>query len=531
MNQPFASHDLVHARPNLALEPLIHRYYAWLNLVSPAPAAMNFAKLHVPLLRSFLDAPALHRRSARDPKLRGGMFVDLEDDQLDGVSDLATRLADGPMPELSAAMDELTVNLEKLADGFDLTPRYGEIPPALRGYVELVYDLNDHARIRLAERMLYRSRHFDETAHSVDLSLATGDERPFAMTTPRFPGNGHVQATMPLRDPRIDLLFSTMTTARPFGELREAFDVSDADLATFSGLFSAEPGGSPDRNLDGPGLRVRYFGHACVVVQSGPVTVMTDPFLSDALGDGDRYAYADLPDVIDYVLITHGHQDHLELASLLKLRHRIGTVVVPKTAAGALQDPSLRLCLEALGFPNVVDVEPGETIELPDGQIVVCPFVGEHCDLDIAAKVTYSVRTGGKNLYFGADNRCVDPALFGHIHDMIGDVDMAFLGMECDGAPLSWMYGPLFSRRIDQKMSRSRKLNGSDAVEAMGIVRRLRARQAYVYAMGREPWLVFVMATNYTDDSYQLKQMAEFFQRCADVGVPARELYGRADLV
>jgi L-ascorbate metabolism protein UlaG (beta-lactamase superfamily) len=529
MTRSFTSGDLVHARPNIAVEPLIHQYYAWLNLVSPVPAAMNFTKLHVPLLRSFLDAPAVHRRSARDPKLRGGMFVDLADSDADRVATLIASLADGPKPALSTAVDELSATLEKVADGFDLTPRYSEVPPALRGYVELVYDLNDHARTRFAEQLLYRSTHYDQTAHAVDLSLATGDERPFAMTTPRLPRDGHVQVAMPLRDSRIDLLCSTMCTPRPFGELRDAFEITDADLPTFASLFDTASGLHPDRHVDGTRLRVRYFGHACVAVQSGPVTVLTDPFLSDGLG-ADRYSYPDLPDVIDYVIITHGHQDHLELGTLLKLRHRIGTVVVPKTGGGALQDPSLRLCLQALGFPRVIDVEPGDVLDFAGGQIVVCPFIGEHCDLDIGAKVTYAVRARGRTFYFGADNRGVDRTLFTHIHDLIGDVDQVFLGMECDGAPLSWIYGPLFSRRLDARMSRSRKLNGSDAIEAIGIVRQLRAREAFVYAMGREPWLVFVMATSYPEDSYQLRQMAEFFQRCADIGVSARELYGRAEL-
>lgn len=69
-------------------------------------------------------------------------------------------------------------------------------------------------------------------------------------------------------------------------------------------------------------------------------------------GAGPRLVDSDLPDYIDHVLITHGHQDHLVLESLLRLRTRIGTVVVPRSDAGSLQDPSLRLALEAAGFPG-----------------------------------------------------------------------------------------------------------------------------------------------------------------------------------
>jgi hypothetical protein len=78
-------------------------------------------------------------------------------------------------------------------------------------------------------------------------------------------------------------------------------------------------------------------------------------------------------------------------------------------------------------------------------------------------------------------------------------------------------------------MSDSRTLSGSNAVQAAAIVTELGAEEAYVYAMGEEPWLVHVMATNYTDDSYQLKQVAEFMTWCADHGVKSGHLLGQQE--
>ena len=48
----------------------------------------------------------------------------------------------------------------------------------------------------------------------------------------------------------------------------------------------------------------------------------------DYHADLPRYTYSDLPDRIDYVVITHNHQDHVLLETLLQLRHQIGTVIV-----------------------------------------------------------------------------------------------------------------------------------------------------------------------------------------------------------
>jgi len=61
--------------------------------------------------------------------------------------------------------------------------------------------------------------------------------------------------------------------------------------------------------------------------------------------------------------------------------------------------------------------------------------------------------------------------------------------MECDGAPLSWLYGPLITRPIDRKVDHSRRLSGSNYERGIDIVNRFRCKEAYVYAMGMEPWL------------------------------------------
>ena len=65
--------------------------------------------------------------------------------------------------------------------------------------------------------------------------------------------------------------------------------------------------------------------------------------------------HLDLPAEIDLVLITHTHQDHLHLETLLQLRYKVGTVVVGRNLDGLLEDPSPRLMLGACGFEKVRD--------------------------------------------------------------------------------------------------------------------------------------------------------------------------------
>jgi hypothetical protein len=116
------------------------------------------------------------------------------------------------------------------------------------------------------------------------------------------------------------------------------------------------------------------------------------------------------------------------------------------------------------------------------------------------------------------------------MRDHVGKVDKAFLGMECAGAPLTWLYGALLTKPVTKKMSDSRTLSGSNAAQAGAIMTQLGASEAYVYAMGEETWLVgHVMATSYNDDSYQLKQVEEFMTWCADHGIKSEHLYGQRE--
>src|SRR6267154_2719588 len=149
--------------------------------------------------------------------------------------------------------------------------------------------------------------------------------------------------------------------------------------------------------------------------------MLFDPVLSYTYENGiSRYTYLDLPEMIDYVLITHDHQDHILFETLLQIRHRIKTVVVPRNGGGHLQDPSLKLLLENCGFRNVIELNEME--EIRDGKIFITglPFFGEHADLDIQTKLAWLVRIEQHTLLFAADSCNVEPRLYELIHREFG---------------------------------------------------------------------------------------------------------------
>jgi L-ascorbate metabolism protein UlaG (beta-lactamase superfamily) len=516
-------------RSRVIIEPLVDRFYAWFHTVAPVQAAMNLEYLQIPMLESYLQSPQVHLAASHNPDLRGGFFVNVPERRSGEIRDLL----DGIKRERAAMLAfarAVTTGSELVrsnATGYDLTPLYGQLPAELAGLVEFAYDTENQASLRFIEPLVYRSPAYDESRQSVQISLDPGTERPFILSTPRLPAAGLLDLPLPLRHPGLEEFVGARVRPTTEDRLREALELDDAQTAQLAGLLAPEPSLSADRHIQA-GARIRYFGHACLLLQTPAGSVLTDPFISADGSAGDRYTYDDLPDRIDLAVITHGHQDHIVLETLLQLRGRVGSVVVPRSSRGNLCDPSLALYLSHLGLP-VTEVDDFDEVPFPGGRVVATPFLGEHCDLDIRGKCTYWVELGGRKVFVGADSSGVDPTLYRYVREHLGTADLAFLGMECDGAPLTWLYQALLTKPVTKKMSNSRKLSGSNARQAADIMTELKAEEAYVYAMGEEAWLGHVMATTYNEDTYQLKQIDEFLTWCADHGIKAGHLFGQQE--
>jgi L-ascorbate metabolism protein UlaG (beta-lactamase superfamily) len=514
-------------RPDAIIEPLVDGFYAWLHTVAPVQAAMNLAFTQVPLLESYLQSPLVHINASQNPELRGGFFIGIEEARSGEVRDLLASIKQdrAEMLDFAAAVAVAEDLVRTSATGFDLTPLYPKLPPALSGLVEIAYDTSNQPAVRFIEPLVYESSVYCEDRQSVQLSLETGVERPFILSTPRLSSPDVLDLRIPFRHPGLEELFRSRVHGTALSRLRETLELGDDETAALSRLLAEQPDLSADRHIDS-GVRIRYFNHACLVMQTPDAAVITDPWVNADTSATDRFTYRDLPDHLDLALITHGHQDHIVLETLLALRGRVDAVVVPRSSRGNMADPSLALYLSHLGLP-VVEVDDFSEVEFPGGRVIATPFLGEHADLDIRAKSTYCVRLGSRTIFVGADSSGIDLGLYRNMRSHVGQVDIAFLGMECAGAPLTWLYQGLFTRPVAKKMNDSRTLSGSNAEQAAGIMTELGASEAYVYAMGEESWLGHVMATSYNEDSYQLKQVAEFMAWCADHGIKSDHLLGQ----
>jgi len=520
-------------RQNVQVEPLIDHWYAWPHLIPPATAARNITERHLKIMDSYIANPQIHANAVRNPKMMGGPFIDYGGKRVDEIRALRDRIKKERthLLELSAAIAELDAMLRETAKGHSLQPLYLKIPDILRGYVELVYDLNDHPSFRLVEPLLYRSKYYDRSQQGLFLSIIQNDDRPFVLSTPRLESPNTLHLRRPFDDESVDRLFRLKTEPQPWPVIKEITQAGDAQDSLLRSFLTTEAP-SPYVPYTGPGVRWRYFGHACILIECNGISMLFDPVLSYTYeSDISRYTYLDLPEKIDYVLITHNHQDHVLFETLLQIRHKVKKIVVPRNGGGHLQDPSLKLLLNNCGFSNVVEITEME--EFRDGQVSITglPFFGEHADLDILSKMAWLVRVGPHALLFAADSCNIEPRLYEHIHREIGDIDALFLGMECDGAPLSWLYGPLLTQRVERSMDESRRLAGSDYEQARHIVDLFHCREVYVYAMGQEPWLNYIMSIKYTAESRPIVESNRLIQACQEQGIIAERLFGEKEIL
>ncbi|HLJ28055.1 MAG TPA: MBL fold metallo-hydrolase [Candidatus Angelobacter sp.] len=527
------NNEPLYLRPNVQIEPLVDQWYAWTHLIPPATAARNITDRHLKIMDSYIGAPQVHAKAVKNPKMLGGPFIDYGGERVDDIKALRdrTKTDRAHLIELSAALCELDANLRNNARGFSLQPLYPTVPAPLQGYVELVYDLNSHPSFRLIEPLLYKSRYYDRSAQSLMLSLIRGDNRPFVLSTPRLEDECSLHQRVPFDHEAVDRLFRMEAEPQPWTAIKDLSGFPDEKDKLLRSFFTTEKP-APYKSYTGNGARWRYFGHACILIETAGMKLLFDPVISYSYEtDLPRYTYRDLPDDIDYVLITHNHQDHVLFETLLQIRHKVKNIIVPKNGGGALQDPSVKLILRNAGFKNVFELEELETIQTETGSITGIPFFGEHADLNIQSKLAYLVKVGRHKLLFAADSCNIAPMLYKHVYDEVGSVDALFLGMECDGAPLSWLYGPLLTTKIDRGMDESRRLAGSDFGQAIDMVNRFHCKEVYVYAMGQEPWLNHVMSIKYTAESRPIVESNRLIQECQKHGIVAERLFGEKEIL
>jgi len=521
-------------KPTIKAEPLIWRWYAWPYLIPPATAACNIVERHLKIMYSYVQNPQMHAQAVQNPEMLGGPFLDLDGKFTDEVKGLISYTQDKciKLIELHNAIKDADRMLQKDAKGGTLEEMYQRLPAQLRGYTELVYDLNSHASLCLIEPFLYKN-YYNDSEQELVLSNTTNDYRKFVLSTPRLDKEDEIYLKMPFSDKRLDFLFQLTRNPCDLKDIIELFSIPESKQPLFKTFFSEIPPIlKSDNHYYGTGIRIRYFGHACLLLETKSVSILIDPVIGYPIqSEISRYSFDDLPDVIDYVVLTHNHQDHIMFETLLKLRFKIRNIVLPLNQNGMLADPSLRLIFEHIGFSSTIELNCCQSIFIDGGSIIALPFLGEHSDLNIHSKLSYCIILNDKKFMVAADSNNLDECIYDNIFNLTGSIDMLFVGMECDGAPLSWLYGPLLTSAITRGFDNSRTLSGSNFEKAWSMVKKLKCQHAYVYAMGQEPWLHHVMALHYSPQSIQILESDKFVAACKLNGIYSERLFGKKEWI
>ena len=517
------------------VEPLVNRWPAWPYVLAPVAASLHLLHYQLPLMQSYVQDPASHVKAAHDPELVGGAFMSIPAEQAEEVERLLAQTMSRQRQniEFARALAEFCNRLNEEAKGQPLDTFYQALPEQLRGCVELAYDYSNHPIVRLIEGLLYESPYYDKSLQVLKLStMRRDDARPFFMSTPVLPAREQLEWAIPFEDPALDEFCKLDTTPQSLDHIRDLLGVSEKDDALLMPLLTEGSLAPPPSNRDPSPLRLRYFGHACVLIEYQNVSILTDPFIAAVPTEGGmpRLTFRDLPERIDYALVTHSHCDHFVVETLLRLRNRIDCLIVPKSYGLLYGDVSLKLLARKLGFKNVLEVDSFETIALPDGEILAVPFFGEHGDL-AHGKTGYVVRAGNERMLFAADSNCLDRRVYEQVRNYIGRIETVFLGIEPIGAPLSWSYGPLFPKKLPASIDRSRRQRGADAGSALELLQAVGATRIYNYGMGREPWLQHILALDLDPNSPQNQEADKLLTKARAQGfLVAERPLGKAEI-
>jgi len=515
-------------------EPLVNRWEAWAHLIPPVPSSLHLREYQIKLLRSYLADPQTHADVCANPKLRSGPFVDVPPRRAGEVKEFLKRTEEELAANIKLAQRTIEFQnyLVREAAGLSLDPFYERLPDELRGYVELTYDYFSRPAVRFFEGLLYESPYYRSDVQSFRIFRQQHDNsRSFIMSTPRLPESDQFEWNVSFAEPAVDEFFRLNSKPQSLGYIRELLGSPAASDELLLSLLSEEPAVVSSPTWNGPDARVRYFGHACALVEWKGLSILTDPYIGvwPVSGGIDRLTYDDLPERIDYVLITHNHHDHFCLETLLRLRHKIGCLVVPRSSGFFYGDLSLKLLAQKIGFKNVVELDYMQSIALPDGEIVAIPFMGEHADLP-HSKSGYVIRTGNRRIMFAADSDCLDEQMYENVRRSVGTIHTVFLGMECVGAPLSWSCGPFFPVKPDHACDQSRRYKGSDSLRGQKILAAVGAERLYIYAMGMEPWFEHLLGLAYDEDAAQLRESTNLLNVAREAGfTDAQRLFGKCE--
>ncbi|MGX8008235.1 MBL fold metallo-hydrolase [Mesorhizobium sp. ORM8.1] len=197
---------------------------------------------------------------------------------------------------------------------------------------------------------------------------------------------------------------------------------------------SRYPPAKPDSRIEGDALRLTMVGHASMLIQTAGLNILTDPVWSERTSpfsfagpkrvNAPGIAFADLPP-IDIVVVSHNHYDHLDLATLKRLKESHDPLVITPLGNDAIigrAAPGMRLSAHDwgdrvdAGNGAVIHIEPAHHWSARGGR-----------DRRMALWAGFVIETAGSKVYFAGDTGFHDGINYRLIAEKHGGFRLAIL--------------------------------------------------------------------------------------------------------
>lgn len=197
-----------------------------------------------------------------------------------------------------------------------------------------------------------------------------------------------------------------------------------------------------------------WFGHSSYLIRIHGQNILVDPVFSNTpspisfLGKKSypaavQYSAEDMPDVIDLLIITHDHYDHLDYDTIMKLKSRVKLIY---TSLGVGEH------LEYWGIEKhkIVEFDWWEKQTFVHGfEIMAAPsrhFSGRLFKRNQSLWSSFILKTDGYSIFLGGDSGY--DAAFKTIGDQYGPFDLAIL--ECGQYNDSWPFIHMMPEQCSQ---------------------------------------------------------------------------------